>query len=313
MLREKCSSRHSSSIVLPRTKNSRRTRAIESTPFIAALGAFVDEVSDSNRLGWKIQRTSDRSIAAPPAARLHRPHRPPVAIRLGEAWRAPRRPRARRLDEPPWQSVTDNAKAESFMKTLKVEAVYLAGTSPLRGCRHRPSPIYRRVRQHSQTTLRLGLSLGVRTAGRLTAGPARAREGAAPRQGHRGDPGDRQARLAVAQCRLPADAARQRRALRGGRSARGERTHRRDHGAGRAAGTRGDLAPHQGGAERGQEPRRALGNPNGAAALRRAGKGVRRSGRRSWPTPIGMRGTSLRSWRTSGRTARRACGRSPAN
>ena len=38
-------------------------------------------------------------------------------------------------------------------------------------------------------------------------GPAGAGQGAAPRQGHRGDAGDRQARPAVAQRRVPADAA----------------------------------------------------------------------------------------------------------
>ena len=39
------------------------------------------------------------------------------------------------------------------------------------------------------------------------------------------------------------------------------------------AGARGDLEADQGGAGGGQEPRRAARQPNGAAALRRAGKG----------------------------------------
>ena len=73
----------------------------------------------------------------------------------------------------------------------------------------------------------------------------------APRQGHRRHAGPRQARSAVAQRRLPLDAARQRRALLGSGPARGERPHRRHHGAGGAAGARGDLPAHQGGAGRG--------------------------------------------------------------
>ena len=54
-------------------------------------------------------------------------------------------------------------------------------------------------------------------------GPAGARQGAAPDQGHRGDAGDRQARPFVEERRLPADAAGQRGEVRGGRSAGGER------------------------------------------------------------------------------------------
>ena len=109
---------------------------------------------------------------------------------------------------------------------------------------------------------------------RAQPGPAGARQGAAPRQGHRGDAGDRQARPAVAQRRLPADAAGQRGAVLGGGPAGGERPHRRHHGAGGAAGARGDLASAP--RRRWRWPRSRgvrLGNPNGAAALRRAGKG----------------------------------------
>ena len=83
-----------------------------------------------------------------------------------------------------------------------------------------------------------------RSGERAQPGPAGTGEGAASGQGHRGDAGDRQARPAVAQCRLPADPARQRRALRGRGPARGERPHRRHHGAGGPAGARGDLAAH---------------------------------------------------------------------
>ena len=78
--------------------------------------------------------------------------------------------------------------------------------------------------------------------------PAGTEEGAASRQGHRDDAGDRQARPGVAQRRLVAGAPGQRRALRGGGPAGGERPHRRDHGAGGATGARGDLAADQGGA-----------------------------------------------------------------
>ena len=131
---------------------------------------------------------------------------------------------------------------------------------------------------------------------------------AASRQGHRGDAGDRQARPAVAQRRLPADAARQRRAVRRGRPAGGQRPDRRDHGAGGAAGARGDLEADQGGA----------GGRQGAAgcssatrmAPRRCGgpaKAARRFGRPSRGTPTGMRGTSRRSSRTSAAAARPAC------
>ena len=125
-------------------------------------------------------------------------------------------------------------------------------------------------------------------------GPAGARQGAAPRQGHRGDAGDRQARPAVAQRRLPADAAGQRREVRRGRPAGGERPHRRDHGAGGAAGARGDLAG---------APRRRWRWPGAAGcgsatptARRRSGglaRAVRRSGRPLRATPTGM----PRTWR----------------
>ena len=63
--------------------------------------------------------------AAATAAGLYRPHRPRVAIRLGEASRVLAAHglvgSMSRRGNP-----YDNAKAESFMKTLKVEAVYLA-------------------------------------------------------------------------------------------------------------------------------------------------------------------------------------------
>ena len=51
----------------------------------------------------------------------------------------------------------DNAKAESFMKTLKVEAVYLMAHESFEDvCR--PSPLHRRGLQHPQTPLRVRLS-----------------------------------------------------------------------------------------------------------------------------------------------------------
>ena len=119
--------------------------------------------------------------------------------------------------------------------------------------------------------------------------PAGAEAGAAPRQGHRGDAGDRQARPAVAQCRLPADAAGQRGAVRRRRPAEAN-----DLTVGImalvAAGARGDLQAHQGGAGVARSRGVKLGNPNGAAALRRAGKAVRRSGRPSRATPTGTPG-----------------------
>ena len=134
------------------------------------------------------------------------------------------------------------------------------------------------------------------------------RQGAAPRQGHRGDAGDRQARPAVAQRRLPADAAGQRRAVRRRRPAGGERPHRRDHGAGRASrsGRRSPGAPRR----RWPWPGAAvcrLGNPNGAAALGGLGRVVRRSGRPSRATPTDTRGI-LRRWsRTSAPAGQQAC------
>jgi DNA invertase Pin-like site-specific DNA recombinase len=53
-----------------------------------------------------------------------------------------------------------------------------------------------------------------------------------------------------------------------------------------------------------------LGNPNGAAALRRAGKGGAPLVPRLAGMPTGMRRTWRRWSRTSGRAARQACGRS---
>jgi hypothetical protein len=55
----------------------------------------------------------------------------------------------------------DNAKAESFMKTLKVEAVYRMAYN-LRGRYSRPSPLHRRGLQHPQTPLRARLSERIR-------------------------------------------------------------------------------------------------------------------------------------------------------
>ena len=104
--------------------------------------------------------------------------------------------------------------------------------------------------------------------------PAGTRQGAASRQGHRGDAGDRQARPAVAERRLPADAAGQRREVRRGRPARGERPDRRASWRWwrRPSARRSPGGPRR----RWRWPRSRgvrLGNPNGAAALRRAGKG----------------------------------------
>jgi hypothetical protein len=53
----------------------------------------------------------------------------------------------------------------------------------------------------------------------------------------------------------------------------GQRPHRRHHGVGGAGRARGDLQAHQGGAGSGPSRGVRLGNPNGAAALRRAAKG----------------------------------------
>ena len=50
----------------------------------------------------------------------------------------------------------DNAKAESFMKTLKVEAVYLDGLRDLRRRRRRPSPLHRRGLQRRRLHSALG-------------------------------------------------------------------------------------------------------------------------------------------------------------
>ena len=129
-------------------------------------------------------------------------------------------------------------------------------------------------------------------------GPAGARQGAAPRQGHRGDAGDRQARPAVAQRRLPADAARQRREVRRGRPAGGERPDRRDHGAGGAgrSARRSRSAPRR----RWRWPGAAGCSSATRTARRRSGglaRAVRRSGRPLRATPTGMRGTSRR-WST---------------
>ena len=145
---------------------------------------------------------------------------------------------------------------------------------------------------------------------RAQPGPAGARQGAAPRQGHRRDAGDRQARPAVAQRRLPADAPGQRREVRRGRPAGGERPHRRDHGAGGA----GRSARRSPGA-----PRRRWRWPGAAAcgsatptARRRSGglgRAVRRSGRPLRATPTGTPGTWRRWWRTcapAGHTSLRA-------
>jgi len=52
----------------------------------------------------------------------------------------------------------DNAKAESFMKTLKVEAVYPMAYETLRRCRRGPSAVHRRGLQPTPSPLRPGLS-----------------------------------------------------------------------------------------------------------------------------------------------------------
>ena len=52
----------------------------------------------------------------------------------------------------------DNAKAESFMKTLKVEAVYPDGLRDLRRCRCGPSAVHRSHLQRKPTALRARLS-----------------------------------------------------------------------------------------------------------------------------------------------------------
>ena len=146
---------------------------------------------------------------------------------------------------------------------------------------------------------------------RAQPGPAGARQGAAPRQGHRRDAGDRQARPAVAQRRLPADAPGQRREVRGGRPAGGERPHRRHHGAGGAAGARGDLQADQGGAGGGQEPRCAARQPQRRRGAQAGWQGrcAAPGGHRAQRRPA-CAGTSRRWWRTSAPAARPASGRS---
>ena len=98
-------------------------------------------------------------------------------------------------------------------------------------------------------------------------------QGAAPRQGHRGDAGDRQARPAVAQRRLPADARDS-----GVRFAAVDLPEANDLTVGimalvaqaeREAISRRTKEALAVARSRGVQ----LGNPNGAAALRRAGKG----------------------------------------
>ena len=51
----------------------------------------------------------------------------------------------------------DNAKAESFMKTLKVEAVYLMAYETFEDVAVDLPPLHRRGLQHSQTPFRVGL------------------------------------------------------------------------------------------------------------------------------------------------------------
>jgi len=52
----------------------------------------------------------------------------------------------------------DNAKAESFMKTLKVEAVYLMEYETFEDVTRRSSALYRRGLQHPKAPLRPRLS-----------------------------------------------------------------------------------------------------------------------------------------------------------
>ena len=124
--------------------------------------------------------------------------------------------------------------------------------------------------------------------------PAGARQGAAPRQGHRGDAGDRQARPAVAQRRLPADAPGQRGEVRRGRPAGGERPDRRASWRWwrRRSARRSPGGPRR----RWRWPGAAVCGSATPTARRRSGglaRAVRRSGRPLRATPTGM----PRTWR----------------
>src|SRR6056297_690837 len=133
--------------------------------------------------------------------------------------------------------------------------------------------------------------------------PAGTGEGARPRPTHRRHAGDRQARPAEPQRRLPAHPAGQRRPLPRLRHARGQRPHRRHHGPRRPAGARGDLPPHEGGAGGGQgarrdarQPQRRRGAQTGREGRRGAARGrprprrrPRRSTRPCRPRPAGTR------------------------
>ena len=100
-------------------------------------------------------RAGDR--LAPPAPGLRLPLRPRRAVRLGGAPGPPRRPQARRLDEPLRQSIRQRQGGE-----LHEDAEDRGGLPDrvrnLRGGRRRPAPLHRGGLQRTKTALRPGLS-----------------------------------------------------------------------------------------------------------------------------------------------------------
>ena len=91
-------------------------------------------------VGYAISRSIDarltiagaqrgHSIAVPPAGCIHHSDR---GSQYGDGYRAARRQHAGRLDGAAWQPIRQRQSGTSFIKTLKVEAVYLMATKPSR-------------------------------------------------------------------------------------------------------------------------------------------------------------------------------------